>query len=87
MEKRAAEGLEEQISAVQTWRQVRGFAGAVVIEKCDFVIKWYTFLFERQVALDMRVVCPQDVQKMLLKQAMIDCPLKEIWQPSTIVRS
>ena len=53
MEKSAAEGLEEQISAVQTWRQVRGFAGAVVIEKGDFVIKWYTFLFERQVALDM----------------------------------
>ena len=37
-----------------------------------FAIKWpqwYTFLFEAQVAVDMRVVCPQDVKHMLLKQA------------------
>ena len=30
--------------------------------------QWYTLLFEEQVAVDMRVVCPQDVKKMLLKQ-------------------
>ena len=30
--------------------------------------------FEGQVAVDMRVVCPQDVKKMLLKQArMVYC--------------
>ena len=28
-----------------------------------------SFDFEGQVAVDMRVVCPQDVKKMLLKQA------------------
>ena len=30
-----------------------------------------TVLFEGQVAVDVRVVCPQDVKKMLLKQAMM----------------
>ena len=31
--------------------------------------QWQTLLFERQVAVDMRVVCPQDVKKILLKHA------------------
>ena len=30
---------------------------------------WHTLLFEGQVAVDVRVVCPQDVENMLLKQA------------------
>ena len=30
MEKRAAEGVRKQIFEVQTWRQVRGRAGAVL---------------------------------------------------------
>ena len=30
--------------------------------------RWHTLLFEEQVAVDMRVVCPLDVHKMLLKQ-------------------
>ena len=33
---------------------------------------WHTLLFEGQ-AVDMRVVCPQDVKKMLSKQAMKVC--------------
>ena len=34
----------------------------------------HTLLFEGQVVVDMRVVCPQDVMKMLLKQAkMVYC--------------
>ena len=31
--------------------------------------QWHTLMFEGQVAVDMRVVCPPDVEKMLLKQA------------------
>ena len=53
-------------------RQVRGPSGAAVCETRHLGIKWphwHTLLFEGQVALDMRVVCPQDVKKMLLKQA------------------
>ena len=30
--------------------------------------QWHTLLFEGQVAVDMRVVCPRDVKKMLVKQ-------------------
>ena len=35
-------------------------------ETCDLGTKWpqwHTLLFEGQVAVDMRVVCPQDVKK------------------------
>ena len=54
------------------WRQVRGPAGAVFGETRDFGIKWpcwHTVIFEEQVALEMRVVCQQDVKNMLLRQA------------------
>ena len=30
--------------------------------------RWHTLFFDGQVAVDMRVACPQDVKKMLLKQ-------------------
>ena len=43
-----------------------------MFETHDLGIKWpegFTLLFEGQVAVDMTVVCPQDVRKMLLKQA------------------
>ena len=56
----------------QTWRQVRGFAGAVLRETRDLVIKWpqwHTVVLEGQVNVDMRYFCPNDVKKMLLKQA------------------
>ena len=35
--------------------------------------QWHTLLFEEQVAVDMWVVCPQDVKKMLLKQVRMNC--------------
>ena len=35
--------------------------------------QWRTLLFEGQAAVDMRVVCWQDVKKMLLKQARMVC--------------
>ena len=49
----------------------RGPAGAVMCETRDLCIKWpqwHTLLFEGQVKVDMRVVCPQDVNNVLLKQ-------------------
>ena len=61
-----------QVLVVQTWRQVRGPAGAVMCETCDLGIKWpqcHTLLFEEQGWVDMRYVWPRDVKKMLLKQA------------------
>ena len=57
---------------IQTWRQVRGPAGAFMRETRDLDIswpQWHTLLFEAEVAVDVRVVCPQDVKKMQLKQA------------------
>ena len=31
--------------------------------------QWHTLIFEETLKVDMRVVCPQDVKMMLLKQA------------------
>ena len=63
----------KQIFEVRTWRQVRGPAGVVMCEARDFGVplrQWHTLLFGRQVALDMGVVCPQDVKKWAAKH---DC--------------
>ena len=47
-----------------------GPARAVMRETRDLGIKWpRTLTFEGQVQVDMRYVCPQDVKKMLMKQA------------------
>ena len=49
-----------------------GLAGAVMSETGDLGILWpqsHALMYEGQVAVDMRVVCPQDVRVMLLKQA------------------
>ena len=54
------------------WKQARGRTGAAMCETRDLGIQWgqwYTLLFEEQVAVDMRVVCPQELKTMLLKQA------------------
>ena len=62
----------KQIFDVQRWKRVRGLADAVTCETRDLGNQWplwCTLLFKEQVAVDMRVVCPQDVKKMLLKQA------------------
>ena len=64
------EAWRKQIFEVQTWKQVRGPAGAVWYETRDLGVKWpqwHTLLFEDQGRVDMRVVCPRDVRKMLQK--------------------
>ena len=35
--------------------------------------QWHTFFFERQGRVDMRLVCPEDMKKMLRKQARPPC--------------
>ena len=58
------EAWREQIFEIQMWMQVRGPPGAVMRETLDLDSKWpqwHTVLFEEQVAVDMRVVCPQNV--------------------------
>ena len=47
----------KQVREVQTWRQVRGPAAAVMCETRDLGIKW------------LRNACPKDVKNMLLQQA------------------
>ena len=62
----------KQIQEVQFWRQVRGLAGAVTCETRDLGIKWphwYTLIFEGEIRVDTRHVCPKDVLKMLLQRA------------------
>ena len=62
----------KQIFEVQTGRQARGLAGAVVCETRDLGIKWpqwHTLLLAGQVVVGMRVVCPQDLRKVFLRQA------------------
>ena len=61
-----------QVLEVQTWRQVRGPAGAVVCETRDLGIKWphwHTLIFEGEVRVDVRYVCPRDAKKMLFQKA------------------
>ena len=57
---------------VQMWRRVRRPAGAVMCEARDLGIKrphWHTLIFEGEVRVDMRYVCPEDVKKMFVQQA------------------
>ena len=61
-----------QIREVQTWKQVRGLAGAVICETRDLGMKWpcwHTLVFSDEMTIDMRYVCPQDVKKMLVQRA------------------
>ena len=84
MVKRAAEGLEEPIFEVLTWRQARGPAGAVMCETRDLGIQWpqrHTLLLEGQVAVDMRVVCPQDEED--ASDTSQDGLLEEMGSPNT----
>ena len=70
MEKREVEDV--QIFVVQTWTQVGGLARAVMCKARDLGIpcpQWHTVLSKWQVAVDVTVVCPQDVKTMLFKQA------------------
>ena len=40
--------------------------------------QWHTLMFEEQVTVDTRVVCPQNVQQVLLKQARLVGLLEEM---------
>ena len=65
------EAWMRQIREVQTWKQVRGLAGAVMCETRDLGIKWpywHTLLFSSEITIDMRFVCPKDVRKMLVQR-------------------
>ena len=66
------EAWMRQIREVQTWKQVRGPAGAVMCETRDLGIKWpcwHTLIFGNDEKIDMRFVCPKDVKKMLVQTA------------------
>ena len=59
------EALMRQIREVQMWKQVRGPAGAVTCETRDLGIKWpywHTLIFDNDIKIDMRFVCPEDVK-------------------------
>ena len=60
-----------QIQEVQSWKQVRGPAGAVMCETRDLGIKWprwHTLMVSDEIKLDMRFVCQKDVKKMLVQR-------------------
>ena len=64
------EAWMRQIREVQTWRRVRGPAGAVMCETHDLGIKWpywHTLMFGNDIKIDMRFVCPKVVKKMLVQ--------------------
>ena len=66
------EAWMKQVRELQTWRQVRGPAGAVMCETRDLGIMWlfwHTLILEGDRSIDMRYVCPKEVKKMLLQQA------------------
>ena len=61
------EAWMRQIQEVQTWKQERGPAGAVMCETCDLGVKWpywHTLVFSDETKVDMRYVCPRDAEKM-----------------------
>ena len=82
MGKEQQKARRKPIFEVQTWRQVRGPAGAVsarLVLKASKWPQWHVLLSEGQVAVDMRVVCPQDVKHILMKQARMEGLKEEVW--------
>ena len=62
----------KQIREVQTWRQERRPAGAVMCETRELGTKrphWHTLMFSDEMKIDMRFVRPKDVKKMLVQRA------------------
>ena len=60
-----------QIREGQTWKQVRGPAGAVMCETSDLGVRWpqwHTLIFSDETKIDMRYVCPKDDKKMLVQK-------------------
>ena len=82
------EAWMRQIREVQTCKQVRGTAGAVMCETHDLGIKlphWHTLIFSNDTKIDMRFVCPKDVKKMLVQRAR--SVYSRNGQPSTSMKS
>ena len=70
------EAWMRQIREVQTLKQVRGSAGAVICETRDLGIRWpqwHTLVFSSEMTSDMRSVRPKDVRKMLVQRARSVC--------------
>ena len=75
MEEGAAEGLVEADLRSADMETGGGLAGAVMRETPDLASSGHCGTFQGQVAVDMRVVCPQDVKKM---QTSKGGPLEEM---------
>ena len=73
MGKRVERSLEEaNLRGSDVEASERTPAGVVMCETRNLGIEWtqwHTLMFEGQEKVDMGVVCPHDVKKMLLKQA------------------
>ena len=70
------EAWMRKIHEVQTWKQVRGPAGAVMCETRDHGIEWpywHTLIFGKDTKIDMICVCPKDVKKMLVQTVRSVC--------------
>ena len=66
------EAWMKQVREVQTWKQVRGLAGAMVCETRDLGAEWpfwHTLIFEGDRSIDMGFVCPGGVKGVLLRWA------------------
>ena len=69
------EAWTRQIFEVQTWRQVRGPAGAVMCETRYLGIKWpqwHTTTFAGQIQVDMRHACSKRQKKRAHETSEID---------------
>ena len=75
MEEEQEKAWRNQIFDVQRWKRLRGPADAVMCETRDLGNQWplwCSLLFEEQVAADMRLVCLQDVKKMLSQDGLLE---------------
>ena len=72
LRKEQPKAWSKQFFEVQGWWRVRGPEGAVRRKTCDLGIKWpqwHALMFGGRVAVDVTVVCPQDLKKKFLKLA------------------
>ena len=81
------EAWMRQTHEVQTWKQVRGPAGAVMCETHDLGIKWphrHSLIFGNDTKIDLRFACVRKMSKKMLVQTArsVQFPGKN-GQPST----
>ena len=82
------EAWMRQIREVQTWKQVRGPATAVMCETRDLGIKWpywHTLIFGNKIIIDTRFVCPEMLERCWCR-GPDQCTGKS-GQPSTSMKS